>query len=209
MNFGRMGMMTVDEMTAIGKDDLEQASKQLTGEDLAQLIDLLSVKEDRIRYQAFLLVQNRSKSFDDVYPFWNVFSQKLKSDNSYQRSIGVMLMAENTKWDKDNRLEQDIGSYLAILGGEKPITVRQCIQSLAKIIPYKPGLHEKIADALIGVELAKLPQTMQKLVLLDILNILMVLKKDVQKAEIDQFIFGALSGELLDKKSKKQIEAAL
>ena len=201
--------MTVDEMMAIGKDNLEEASKQLNGEDLTQLIEWLSLKEDRIRYQAFLLVQNRSKSFADVYPFWNVFSEKLKSDNSYQRSIGLMLMAENTKWDKDNRLEQDIGDYLAVLGDEKPITVRQCIQSLAKIIPYKPDLHEKIADALIAVELAKLPQTMQKLILLDILNILIVLRKDVHKAEIERFIFDALSGELLDKKSKKQIEAAL
>lgn len=202
-------MMTVDEVMSIGKDELEQASKQLTGEDIEQLIELLSVKEDRIRYQAFLLVQNRSKFFDDVYPFWNVFSQKLKSDNSYQRSIGLMLMAENTKWDKDNRLEQDIGDYLAILGDVKPITVRQCIQSLAKIIPYKPDLRQKIADALIAVELAKLPQTMQKLILLDILNILVVLRKEVQSAETDRFIFDALSGELLDKKLKKQIEAAL
>ena len=201
--------MTVEQMMSIGKDDLEQASKQLSGEDLAQLIDRLSLKEDRIRYQAFLLIQNRSKFFDDVYPFWDVFSQKLKSDNSYQRSIGLMLMAENAKWDKENRLERDIVDYLAVLSDEKPITVRQCIQVLVKIIPYKPGLCVKIADALIAVDLAKLPQTMQKLILLDILNILVVLRKKFQNAEIERFIFDALSGELLDKKSKKQIEALL
>ncbi|HPS36071.1 MAG TPA: hypothetical protein PK854_12500 [Oscillospiraceae bacterium] len=120
-----------------------------------------------------------------------------------------MLMAENAKWDKDNLLERDIGDYLAMLGDEKPITVRQCIQSLAKITPYKPDLHEKIADALISADLTKQPQTMQKLILLDILTILVVLRKNVQKAETERFIFDALSGELLDKKSKKQIEAAL
>ncbi len=201
--------MTVDEMMAIRKDNLDEASKKLSGEDLVQLVDRLSLKEDRIRYQAFLLVQSRSKFFADVYPYWGEFLEKLKSGNSYQRSIGLMLMAENAKWDKDNLLERDIGDYLAMLGDEKPITVRQCIQSLAKITPYKPDLHEKIADALISADLTKQPQTMQKLILLDILTILVVLRKNVQKAETERFIFDALSGELLDKKSKKQIEAAL
>jgi len=68
--------MTVGEMMAIGKDNLDEASKKLSGEDLVQLVDRLSLKEDRIRYQAFLLVQSRSKFFADVYPYWGEFLRK-------------------------------------------------------------------------------------------------------------------------------------
>ena len=63
---------------------------------IPQLVEWLSLKDDDIRYQAFLLLQNRSIFFNDVYPFFDTFCEKLKSDNSYQRSIGLMLYDMDT-----------------------------------------------------------------------------------------------------------------
>lgn len=48
----------------------------------------------------------------DVYPFWDTFRAKLNSDNSYQRSIGIMLIAENTRWDTRDHILQTIDAYL-------------------------------------------------------------------------------------------------
>ena len=52
-------------------------------------------------------------------------------------------------------------------------------------------------------------ETMRKSILLDILNVLLIIRKDHSTDEIESFILKALSGEILDKKSKKQIENLL
>ncbi len=202
-------MITADNIMSIDKDQLPEAAKAAQTSDLPVLVDLLSEKNDKIRYQAFLLLTYRSQFFDDVYPFWETFRLKMKSSNSYQRSIGLMLIAENAKWDAENKLEHSVDEYLNLLTDEKPITVRQCIQSLSSIVPYKPNLYSKIVGALLSVDIASVKETMRKSILLDILNILISIKKRYHTDEIDNFILKALSGEILDKKSKKEIEAQL
>ncbi len=202
-------MITIESMMSIDKGDLQEAAKRLSKDDIPQLVEWLSLKDDKIRYQAFLLLQNRSVFFDDVYPYWETFCDKLKNANSYQRSIGLMLVAENTKWDQENRIENAIDEYLELLNDEKPVTIRQCIQSLAKIAAIKPGLNNKIADRLISFNLMAIKETMRKSILLDSLNVLLIIRKKLRKDEIESFILKTLSGEVLDKKAKKQIEALL
>ena len=117
-------MITIESMMAIHKDTLQEASKKLCKDDISLLVKWLSLKDDNIRYQAFLLLQNRSEFIDDVYPYWDTFRDKLKTNNSYQRSIGLMLIAENVKWDSGNQMEDTIDEYLELLKDEKPITIR-------------------------------------------------------------------------------------
>ncbi len=50
---------------------------------------------------------------------------------------------------------------------------------------------------------------MRKLILVDIINVLLVIRKEMKTDEIESFIQNALTGEILDKKSKKQIELEL
>lgn len=202
-------MIDLESIMSIPKSDLREASRALGKEDIPQLVEWLTLKDDSIRYQAFLLLQNRSSLFDDVYPYWDTFRDKLKSNNSYQRSIGLMLIAENAKWDAQNRMENTIDEYLTLLNDEKPITIRQCIQALGKISSAKPGLNDKIASALISLDLMAVKETMRKSILLDILNVLLLIRKEHKTDETESFIANALSGEILDKKSKKQVENLL
>lgn len=202
-------MISTENIMAINKNDIVGASKALTKDDLLQLVEWLSLKDDNVRYQALSLLQNRSVFFDDVYPFWQIFRNKLKSDNSYQRSIGLMLIAENTKWDTQNKMEDTIDEYLTILHDEKPITIRQCIQALDRVVPFKPGLNKKTIDKLISFDLMTVKETMRKSILLDIINVLLIIRKELKTDEAENFILNALSGDILDKKSKKQIEALL
>lgn len=202
-------MITVESMMSVEKGDLQEASKRLSKNDIPQLVDYLSLKDDNARYQAFLLLQNRSSFFDDVFPYWDTFRDKLRSDNSYQRSIGLMLIAENVKWDSENMMENTIDEFLELLNDEKPITIRQCIQSLGKIASYKPGINGKIVDRLVSFDLMAVKETMRKSILMDILNVLLIIRKESKTDKIDAYIFNALSSEILDKKSKKQIESLL
>jgi len=202
-------MITAETILSIEKAALPEAAKNLGGGDILQLVEWLNLKDDALRYQAFLLLQHRSMLAGDVYPYWDTFCGKLHSGNSYQRSLGLMLLAENAKWDAEARLEQCMEDYLALLNDEKPITVRQCIQSLAKIVPHKPGLGGKIAERLIAFDLMAVKETMRKSILLDIINVLLLLRKELPHEGVEAFLFNALSGEVLDKKSKQQLEAAL
>lgn len=202
-------MVTKDNIMRIDKEDLQEATKTLSSDDISQLIEWLCLRDDNVRYQVFLLLQNRSLLFEDVYPYWDAFLSKLKSENSYQRSIGLMLIAENAKWDTLNKMDDCIDEYLNLLNDEKPILVRQCIQSLDKIALSKPGLNDKIASRLMAFRLADVRETMRKSILLDILNVLLNIRKEQNSEEIERFILNALSGDLLDKKSKKRIEALL
>ncbi|MTI56279.1 hypothetical protein [Geosporobacter ferrireducens] len=202
-------MINLERLFTIEKENLLEFSKTLKAEDISQLVEWLTVKDDKLRYHSLLLLEHRSEEYNDVYPFWDIFCEKLRSTNSYQRSIGVMLIAANVKWDRENKIEITIDDYLRILDDEKPITVRQCIQSLKKIVAYRIDLHNKVASELISIDIMNIKPTMRKLILVDILNILVLIKKHNTSEEIDTYIYQALTGELLDKKAIKQIELML
>lgn len=202
-------MVTAERLLSIEKGDLPEMSKSLDEEALHQLVDWLAEKDDILRYNSFLLLQHRSKYFGDVYPYWDIFCEKLKSGNSYQRSIGLVLISANAKWDRDNKLDDAIDEYLLLLNDEKPVTVRQCIQSLCEIVSYKKHLLAKIADKLMALNVIGIRATMQKLILTDILTVLTMIRKQQTSGEIESYIFNALSGGILDKKAVKQIEEML
>jgi len=202
-------MIKPENLIAMDDNNLSVTAEQLGNEDLPQLVEWLCEKDDKLRYKALLLLQMCSDISDRVYPFWDVFRSKLSHANSYQRSIGLMMIAENTKWDTQNKIDSTIDDYLTLLNDEKPVTVRQCIQALEKIIPYKQHICMKIADRLMGLDIIKIKETMRKLILFDILNILAIIKKYQTNDEIDGYVINALSGEILDKKSKKFIAQKL
>lgn len=196
-------MISIDSLRFIEKDAIPETAKSLTEDDIRQLVEWLSLKDDTIRYQAFQLLQKRSEFAEDVYLYWDIFRKKLKSDNSYQRSIGLMLIAENAKWDTEEKLEETIKEYIELLNDEKPITIRQCVQSIAKITPFKPELNDYIISNLISLDIMAIKETMRKSVLSDILNVLLEIRKEHQSNEIDNYIMDALSGGILDKKAKR------
>lgn len=117
-----------------------------------------------------------------------------------------MLIAENVRWDLKNHMEEIIDEYLALLKDEKPITIRQCIQSLGKIASVKPGLNGLIASRLTSFDIMAVKETMRKSILIDILNVFLIIQNEHKIDGIESFILNALSGEILDKKTKKQFK---
>ncbi len=202
-------MFSLDELLSIPQDKLMEEVNKLDDEEINQLVEWLTLKEDKPRYQAFLMLKYRSTSDAAVYQYWDVFRSKLGSANSYQRSIGLMLIAENARWDTCEKLKETLEEYLKLLQDEKPITVRQCIQSLKPIIEAMPELNETIAERLMSLDMTEYKETMRKLILMDVLYILLSMNRQKRNERIESYIFGALTGEILDQKSKKLIEAQL
>lgn len=177
--------------------------------DIPALIERLASAEDKIRYPAFLLLKERSAICADVYPFWDALDEKLTHENSYQRSIGAMLLSANAKHDAQGKLKQTLPRYLALLNDPKPITVRQCAQALPEILRAKPEYAEPIGNAILSVSLLDYKETMRKLILLDFLETLILVRSLSPSAALEAYFFSVLSGSILDEKAKKQLRARL
>jgi hypothetical protein len=202
-------MITMESLVSTPKEVVAEISETLTADDISQLVEWLALEDDNVRYKALLLLQCRSTYSADVYPYWDVLRAKLKHSNSYQRSIGLMLMADNSRWDSSGKMEASLDDYLGCLHDDKPITVRQGIQGLGTIALYQPDLGPRIAERLMAFNVMGQRETMRKSILLDILNVLMVIRTNSESDKIEAYIQSALSGDVLDKKAKKQIQAQL
>jgi hypothetical protein len=110
--------------------------------------DLLS-KNNKIRFAAFKEVHALTdKKVIWIYDRWFELVEKISSENSYQRTIGLTLLANLCKSDDENRFSKIIDAYLEHLDDEKFITARLCIQAVWKIALVNDRLRRKIIDSL-------------------------------------------------------------
>lgn len=202
-------MITLEKLLRVNKDNISAAAATFPKDDLPQLVMWLNEVDDDIRYRAFLLLQARSLAGNDVYCFWDEFTAKFTSPNSYQRSLGLMLIAENVRWDSEHRFDSIVDAYLGFCDDEKPVTVRQCVQSLNKIIAYTPHLNSRITEKLLSIDIMQRKETQRKILLMDILSVLGGINKLHADARIPAYFQHALTGGLLDAKASKQAEALL
>ena len=77
------------------------------------------------------------------------------------------------------------------------------------IVPYHRELAKAIAERLLSLNLLELRDTMRKLILLDIVEVLLLIRESESIDGVDAYLSAALSGDLLDAKSKKQILARM
>jgi len=113
------------------------------------LFEELNSKDGKIRYSALQeLIRITDSKVVWVYDKWYVLQDKLLSDNSYQRSIGLMLLANLAKSDADNRMGAILGNYFAFFNDEKFITSRQCIQNVWKIAVCHTSNRDRVIQEL-------------------------------------------------------------
>jgi hypothetical protein len=168
--------MDRNDLKALSKNDIPNLANRLDKADIRFLIQTLEEKEDTIRYHAFLLLQENSRQFPFTYEYWSTLEEKLYNQNSYQRSLGLMLLAENVRWDKQNRFDETINKYLSCCVDEKFITARQAIQGLAKILKTTDRYDDKIKQSLAFLSLAKYKENQQRLLSKDIATILKIVE---------------------------------
>ncbi len=202
--------VTLDALISIPKEDIPNAAEALDADDIAALVDLLEEKADAPRYQALLLLASRAERHPDALPYWPHFVSKLSSENSYQRSIGILLLAANARWAKTSDLDECLPLCLRLIGDEKPITARQAISSLAQIALAKPTCAMPVAEALAAHDVLSVRESMRKSILVDICRALVKLRQlpGIQNIA-DARLMDALCGEILDKASKREIRGAM
>lgn len=114
-----------------------------------KLFEDLESKDNKIRFEAFQeLIRLTENKVNWIYDKWFVLLDKLSSNNSYQRSIGLMLIANLAKSDIENRMRDVLGDFLKSFEDEKFITSRQCIQNSWKIAICNPSNCTQIVKEL-------------------------------------------------------------
>lgn len=112
-------------------------------------IENLASTDDKNRLEALQsLLKITESKVDWVYEAWDLLFEKLRHENSYQRSIGIMLLCNLAKSDVENRLGTSLDRLLAHTKDEKFITSRQCIQNLWKVAAANKLNREKVVKHL-------------------------------------------------------------
>lgn len=142
-----------------------------------EIFELLFDKNNNTAYKALQELQRKSLDSDEVYPYMDRLGDMLDSDNSYIRTRGLTLLACNSKWDKDNKIDEIIDKYLKHITDVKPITARQCIKLLPTIAENKLELKDDIVSALRKADISFYDDSMQPLIYKDIQKSL----KEIQK----------------------------
>ncbi len=136
--------------------------------NIEETFELLFNKNNSIAYKALQELQKESEENNSVYPYMDKFSDMLDNNNSYIRTRGLTLLAYNTKWDNDYKMDEIIDKYLKHITDIKPITARQCIKLLPMIVKNKPELKNDIISALQKANISIYADSMQSLVYNDI-----------------------------------------
>ena len=117
--------------------------------ELETLFVSLGSKDNAVRRQALdeLLKQTQVPVswFDEAF---EELQAKLVSEDSFQRSIGMMLLCNLAGSETSHSLDDLTGNILELLSDEKFITRRQCIQNIWKIASFHPRLIPRITQAL-------------------------------------------------------------
>jgi hypothetical protein len=169
--------MNEEKLKGISKTNIAEAAKNLSDVEVNFLIEALSQKDDKLRYNAFLLLQANSQYFPHVYEHWGTLEKKLTDSNSYQRSIGLMLIAENVRWDSEGKFGKILNRYLECCSDEKFITARQAIQGLANVVEATSSYDDTIKQALTTLTMDKYKPNQQKLLQKDAAAIIRQIEK--------------------------------
>ncbi len=169
--------MNTNDLKSYLKTDISKIAEHLDKNDVHFLVQNLSEKDEKIRYNAFLLLQLNSRQYPFVYDYWADLEAKLDSSNSYQRSLGLMLISENVRWDKEGKFDKTIKKYMACCTDEKFITARQAIQGLANILKATNAYNKQIKQSLTHISLVKYKENQQKILAKDIANIAKIIEK--------------------------------
>ena len=109
---------------------------------ISEKVGMLSATDNNVAYKALKELIEVSKEsntyFDKFVDLMN------DTSNSYNRTRGLRLIALNSKWDVEGKVNLIIEDYLDHIEDDKPITARQCIKDTVIIAQHKPELIDII-----------------------------------------------------------------
>lgn len=137
----------------------------------------LTAKNDQYAYGIAEKILAEIRETDQWYPYFDEFAALLNHPKSLVRNRALHILAANAAWDEENRFDAILPDFLSHITDEKPITARQCIQSLAVIGTEKPKYIPQIVVWLKSADLSKYQDSMRPLIEKDIAATIAALEK--------------------------------
>ena len=120
---------------------------------LSELLDDLRSKNETIRYNShkvlFLITEEQPQA---LYSNWDYFVKFLDSDNTYHKLSAILLLANLTKADKNNKFEKVFGRFYGLLNDRSFITAAYLAGASGKIVKAKPKLQTRITNRLLSID---------------------------------------------------------
>ncbi len=136
--------------------------------DFDTCIARLTAKNARDAYAFTQQITEESRASDTWYPHFDEFAALLPHKNSLVRNRAISILAANARWDREGKFDLLLDEFLSHVTDVKPITARQCVAALPEIAEAKPELIPRIRAVLERADLSGYPDSMQPLVLKDI-----------------------------------------
>ena len=83
------------------------------------------------------------------YKYWDDFAKLLKHKNTYHRQIGIVILSNLSKVDKDNKFSEIIDDYMQCLYDKMILIGVFCVRYLKAIIRNKPEYQNQIINELL------------------------------------------------------------
>lgn len=143
--------------------------------DTAAWINGLYDSDQNAAYACLKHLLQESKHSNALYAYFDQFVELTKSDSSYMRARGLLLIAACARWDTDNKIDEVIDDCLAHIMDGKPTVSRQWIAALPELAQDKPELAEDIRRALRRANPGRYRDSMAPLIQQDIAKALAAL----------------------------------
>lgn len=131
-------------------------------------ITRLTGKDAKDAYAFTQQIVAESRASNAWYPCFERFAELLRHKNSLVRNRAIAILAANARWDREEKFDVLLDEFLSHVTDVKPITARQCVAALPEIAKAKPELIPRIRAALEQADLSGYPDSMQPMVLKDI-----------------------------------------
>ena len=145
--------------------------------DFDDCIARLTGKDAKSAYAFTQQIVAESRATNIWYSCFDRFAGLLRHKNSLVRNRAIAILAANARWDQEGKFGALLDEFLSHVTDGKPITARQCIAALPEVAEAKPELIPRIRAALEQADLSGYPDSMQPLVLKDIVAALQKMKE--------------------------------
>ena len=136
--------------------------------DFDACIARLTGKDAKDAYAFTQQIVEECRAAGAWYPCFDRFAELLRHKNSLVRNRAIAILAANARWDREGKFDALLEEFLSHVTDVKPITARQCMVALPEAAEAKPELIPRIRAALEQADLSGYPDSMQPLILKDI-----------------------------------------
>ncbi|MFC1914835.1 hypothetical protein ACFLWK_01100 [Chloroflexota bacterium] len=120
---------------------------------LAELLDGLKSKKETLRYNCSKVLTLISEESGEVlYPRWDYFVGLLSRDNTYWKISALLIIANLTRVDTENRFEKMFDKYYQLLDDRSMVTAIYAASSSGRIVRAKPELETRITGELLNID---------------------------------------------------------